>query len=374
MHVSGLNRGRKIILVVGPILLLSILVLMPQNEKTDTPLPITSLSDNNIKDKSRLLGIDINEIPDSDYATSITEVKEIGIDFVQLTLFWDGLEPTPNQYNDEILELIEWYYPSEDVSLIMVINPVDTGKSRVVSDLLDRSLDDPQTISRFNKMIDHVYDKIPHVKLTALAIGNEIDGYLGHHEKWGEYERFYSKVTEHIKSKERWKEVPIGTKATFYGITEKYSEEIRSINDYSDVVMVTHYPLNSDFTFRVPTDIHTDMNLVVKQSYGKPIFFMEMGYSSGSTVNSSPDKQKEFIIEVFDAWDENIEHVKAINFVWMHDLSSADTQYYNEYYGISDSNFSDYLATLGLKYNNGEPKPAWIALKEEAAKRGWGKQ
>jgi len=366
------SRRRKVVLFMVPVFLLFIIILIPQNE--EKYLAETSLLDNNTKNNSRLLGIDINEIPNSDYTTSVSEVKEIGIDFTQITLFWDEIEPIPNQYNDDILNLINWYYPSEKLSLVLVINPIDTGKTRVVNDLLNKELDDPQTISRFNKMIDHVYDKIPDVKLTALAIGNEIDGYLSYNKKWKEYENFYGEVTEHIKKKERWKEVPIGTKAMFQGVVEKYPKEIGSVNKYSDVVMVTYYPLNSDFTFRDPRDVHTDMELVVKQANGKPIFFMEIGYSSGAIVNSSPDKQKEFVIEVFNAWDKNIEHVKAINFVWMYDISEADTLYYNEYYGISDSKFLDYLATLGLKHNDGKPKPAWIALQEEVSKRGWGKQ
>ena len=343
---------------------------MPQNEESQSSE--IHLTGNNIENNSRLLGMAINVIPNSDYLSSVVEIKKIGVNFTPLTLFWDEIESSPNQYNDDMLELINAYFPSADMGLVLVINPIDTGKSRVVSDLLDKPLDDPQIISRFNKMIDHVYEKIPDEKLTALVIGNEIDGYLGQHNKWKEYEKFYSKVTEHIKNKERWKDVPIGTKVMFHGVVEKYSEEIRTINKYSDVVMVTYYPLNPDFTFRDPTDIHTDMDLVIKQADGKPIFFMEMGYSSGSIVNSSPDKQREFVTEVFKAWDSNAEHVVAINFVWMHDISDSGLLYYADYYGISDPVFSDYLGTLGLKHHDGKPKLAWITLKEESAKRGWG--
>ena len=324
-----------------------------------------------IQKKSRLLGVDINEVPNSNYSSSIEEVKELGVDFVQLTLFWDEIEPIPNQYEDDIFELMDWYYPLEDLSVVLVINPIDTNKIRVTPDLLAKSLDDPQTISRFNKMLDHIYDKTPNVELAAISIGNEIDGYLGMNKNWKEYENFYGKAVEHIKSKDRWNHVPVGTKAMFYGITNTYSEELKSINKHSDVIMITYYPLNYDFTFRNPTDVHTDMNLIISQDYKKPIFFMEMGYSSGSIINSSLDKQKEFIIEVFKAWDDNIEYVKAINFVWMHDISEESVQYYNEYYNAADQKFSAYLGTLGLKNHNGEPKIAWEALKEEAFKRGW---
>ena len=221
-------------------------------------------------------------------------------------------------------------------------------------------------------MIDRFYEKTPDIRVSGIVIGNEVGAYMDSSAKWNAYESFYGQVTEHIKNKERWKDAPIGIKTMFTGITKQYVKEIMSINKHSDVIMVTYYPLTSDFTFRDPSDVDKDMQLVIEKAEGKPVYIMEIGYSSGSIVNSSPENQKKIINEVFKTWDKYAEHIKVINFVWMHDILDADVLYYNEYYGTSDPNFSNYLATLGLKHNDGKPKIAWTALEEEDSNRGWG--
>jgi len=345
------------------------IIPLQENSKSIQP---NLIHNNDIDKNSRLLGITINEGKNADYITAIKEAKELGVDFVPLALAWDMIEMTPNQFNDEFLDLINWIYSSQDIEIMLQIAPIEHKVNRMVPDLKEKSFDDPEVISRFNKMIDHFYEKTPDVKIAAISIGNEIDAYIDSSTKWNAYESFYKQVTEHIKDKKRWVDVPIGVKTMFTGITRQYANEIMSLNQYSDVIMVTYYPLASDFTFRDTDDVDEDMRLIIEKAKDKPIYFMEIGYSSGSIVNSSQDKQKEFVIKVFKAWDKYAEHVKTINFVWMHDILDKDVLYYNEYYGTSDPRFSDYLATLGLKHNDGKPKLAWIALKEESSKRGWG--
>jgi hypothetical protein len=348
----------------------------------DTPTPVeeqvtesqsieTVTESQSIEKGSRLLGVDITHVPNVDYATSLTEAEGIGIDFITLSISWDDLEPEPNQYNDSFLELVNSFYSSRDIELIFIITPIDGDHNRAASDLKNKSFDDEEVISRFNKMMDYVYDKTPNLKLAGIGIGNEIAVYLDSPEDWQSYEKFYKQVGEHINSKDRWKEVPIGTKVQFSGIVTKYPEEIKSINRYSDVFMVTYYPLESDLTFRDPTTVESDMQLVIQQAAGKPIYFLEMGYSSGTLVNSSLEKQKQFILEVFKAWDKHADNVKAINFTWMHDISESKLTEYVDYYDLEDSTFRDYLGTLGLKYYDGQPKSSWITLKEESSVRGW---
>ena len=369
-----MNQKKKSGLLAGIILAGIIIFSLTSQEENLESTEDSLTKDNSIDKKSRLLGIAINEGKNIDYITAIKEAKKTGVDFVPLALTWDMIELEPNQYNDEFLELINWIYSSQDIEIILQIAPIEHKVNRMVSDLKEKSFDDPEVILRFNKLIDHFYEKTPGIKVSGIVIGNEIGVYMDSSAKWNAYEEFYKQVTEHVKSKERWKDSPVGVKTMFTGMTKQHVNEIMSINRHSDVIMVTYYPLASDFTFRDPNDVDEDMQLVIEKSGGKPIYFLEVGYSSGNIVNSSPERQKEFVIKVFKAWDKHAEHVKAINFVWMHDILDADVLHYGEYYGISNPKFSDYLATLGLKHNDGEPKIAWTALEEEAAKRGWDEQ
>jgi len=47
------------------------------------------------------------------------------------------------------------------------------------ADLAGTPFDDPAFIQRFKALLDYVLAQIPDLQLTSLAIGNEIDGYLG---------------------------------------------------------------------------------------------------------------------------------------------------------------------------------------------------
>ena len=356
---------------LGTGIILTSIIIFSLTLQEEVPVEDNLASNDSIGKNSRLLGIAINEGKNTDYITAIEQAKELGVDFVPIALTWDMIEMSPNQYNDEFLDLINWMYSSQDIEIMLQIAPIEHRVNRMAPDLKEKPFDDPEVILRFNKMIDYFYEKTPDIKIMSMAIGSEIDAHMDTPERWNAYESFYKQVTEHIKNKERWKDIPIGVKTMFTGITEQHINEIMSINKHSDVIMVTYYPLASDFTFRDPSDVDADMQLVIEKAGGKPIYFLEVGYSSGNVVKSSPEKQKRFVIEVFKAWDKHAEYIRAINFVWMHDVLDEDVLHYNEYYGTSDPKFSNYLGTLGLKHNDGKPKNAWITLEEESEKRGW---
>lgn len=46
----------------------------------------------------------------------------------------------------------------------------------------------------------------------------------------------------------------------FHGLTGKYQKELPSHNQYSDVIFVTYYPLQPDFSVQNPSVVFTDMN------------------------------------------------------------------------------------------------------------------
>ncbi len=99
----------------------------------------------------------------------------------------------------------------------------------------------------------------------------------------------------------------------------------------------------------------------------------EAGYPSGADCGSSPERQKEFVKQMFATWDAHAEQVKLVMFVWLHDLSVQDVEHYRTYNGISDKAFLSYLGTLGLRTHGGDgtDKPAFLALKAHAEARGW---
>lgn len=135
--------------------------------------------------------------------------------------------------------------------------------------------------------------------------------------------------------------------------------------------MVNYYPINSDFSVKDPSVVQTDIDELTSIYSGKIIFITETGYPSSSALGSSEEKQKEFIREIFKAWDKHKSQIKLINFVWLHDLSKSEVDLFTKYYGISTQGFREFLRTLGLRTYSGKDKQAFIALKAEAKARGW---
>ena len=79
-----------------------------------------------VERNGRLLGIDANETISVDYDTALTEIKDGGAGFVALALQWDTIETSPGVYDSTMLKLINWFYPTHNIPIILGINPIDT--------------------------------------------------------------------------------------------------------------------------------------------------------------------------------------------------------------------------------------------------------
>jgi len=72
----------------------------------------------------RLLGIDVNMANGMDYDTAFGIAKNTGIDFVTLSFGWDDIETSPMNYTNDNLEIANWYYPSKNCKIALVIAPI----------------------------------------------------------------------------------------------------------------------------------------------------------------------------------------------------------------------------------------------------------
>ncbi len=314
----------------------------------------------------RLLGLGLTEGAVG-FGESFELAQGLGVQVVELPLAWDDIETAPREYHNEYLDIANVFYPPNNMQISLSINPIDTNNLRLPSDLIGKDLDDPEVIERYNKLIDYVFSRTPDVDLVSVSIGNEIDGYLGNdQDKWDQYNRFFKETSAHARSKRPG--VNVGTKIMFEGIM---GNNARAINQHSDIVLVTYYPLNADFRVQDPAVVHRDLDEITSVYSNRTIYFAEAGYPSSSYLGSSEEKQSQFITEMFSAWDDHSAQVAFINLIWLHDISGSEVNRYTGYYSLSSRGFSEYLGTLGLRTYDGEDKQAFATLQREAAARGW---
>ncbi len=315
-----------------------------------------------IKKWNRLLWIDITENNIYNYDNAFNIGQELWMDLVSLSLNWDSLETSKGVYDDTYPNIANYYYPLKKMKIALIVSPIDTTANRVPGYLQWKKINNPEVISAFKDLMDHLLSKMDKVDIVSLSIWNEIDIYLWDNtQKWSEYTDFYNQIKAHISQKN--KNLKIWTKITFSGHKNKtkFSQEI---NKNSDVIMMTYYPLESDFSVQNTSVIEKDFNKLISL-YNKKIHILEAGYPSSILLKSSELKQSDFITKVFESWDEHNNQIDLVLFNWLNDRSSSDIKNSLKYYGSSNNKFSAYLSTLGLIDKNWKKKEAFYKLKKE---------
>ncbi len=320
----------------------------------------------------RQLSLEITNASDDDYGYAFSLAKSTGMQLTTLALMWDDLEPSPGNYEVETnwLQIANDFFPEQNLSITLVINPIDTNTLRLPQDLKDKAFDDPEVMARYKALIDYVFSQIPDLTLSSFSVGNEIDGYLGtDKEKWRQYTHFFEDVAAYIKSKREG--LIVGSKLGFGGLTSSAYDLSQELIKSSDAVMLTYYPLEADFTVKDPTVVHEDFAKLAKLFPYKPIYVLESGYPSSEILGSSEEMQAKFVHEIFSAWDEQAAHITVLDFLWLHDLPPAVVDELAGYYGLNNKKFKAYLGTLGLRTFDAQDKKAFQTLLQEAKARGW---
>lgn len=317
----------------------------------------------------RLLGCGVTE-GSIGYEAAFGHAKSVGIQFVELAQQWDEVEVSPGKFRSPFLKIANAFYAANDTSIVLSINPIDTTALRVPKHLQGKPLDSPEVIRSFIGFVDFVFEALPDLKVIAVSLGNEVDGWLaGDPKSWERYSGFVDAVSEHIRKTRPG--IPIGVKATWASIVKDRKRELEALNQRTDAVMVTYYPLNPDFTVRQPSVVGEEIDRLVKIAGGKPVLLLETGYPCGIENASSERQQAEFVEEIFTAWDRHSESLRMVNFVWLCDMSRADVAAMTKYYSVQAPAFASFLSTLGLRTHDGKAREAFLRLESSATSRGW---
>src|SRR3989344_5279388 len=318
---------------------------------------------------NRLLGMAVSE-GKIGFEKAFALAQGVGVKVIELPTSWNDGEPEARQYVEGWLPIADQFYPQAGIKLAISLNPIDTNNLRLPKDLKNKSFNDPEVIERYKSFVDFAAKQLPNSDVFFVAIGNEIDIYLGSSDKrWGEYTEFFAAVAPYVK--EKFPSAVIGSKISYEGII-KLNDKVRRLNNYANVVLTTYYPFKQGgFIVRDPNTVHEDFKRIVDLYPDKKIYFAEIGYTSGSLNGSNETKQADFIKETFAAWDTYVDKITLFNFQWLHDQSPETVSAWQQYYGLKDKGFASYLGTLGLRTYDGKDKQAFVVLGEEVKKRGW---
>ena len=327
---------------------------------------------------ARILGMDTaNSAEKAPPLDPYYRARAAGAEATSLSLNWNQIEPAPNTYVDPygLLATTNWFYPAGGTRLSLTIRPIDGNWKPVPSDLVGVAFDDPRMIHRFIAMLAWVLQRMPDVTFTSIQIGNEIDLYEDLDVT--AYAAFL--YWSNIQIKTLRPDIRVGFTATWGGLVAgPTSDALLWLKPWVDVVGVTYYPLAANYQARQPTVVQGDFDALIDRVGDRVVFLQEVGYPSGSLNNSSDVKQRDFVRNVFAAWDRYANIIEYLSFVRVQDWSQerANSVASEPPHGVPDPRFAEYLKTLGFRTypGTGLDKPALTTLAQEAAARGWGGQ
>lgn len=347
----------------------------------------------------RMFGINMSE-GDQGFEGAYADWKQSGAEVIELNIPWnlfygsgDGTGSTTDGFHDpfDLLASTD-RYGTDGVKLALSIAVIDTAGPALPADLDGQSYSAASVTGAFHAFLDELFSNsgpgdvlaIPEsVDLVSVSIGNEVDlGDLDTDAKWADYTGFFADAAAYLKNDVGYSGV-VGCKTTVMGgvfggntdgTTGGYFQQIESLNEHADVVMLNYYPQDENQQVLEPTIVHDHLASLVAafSSLGKPIWLMEVGYQSDSRhCGSSEEKQAQFFAEFFAAWDTQREAVETVIVDWLNDQPDWQIEEWKTTYGSDSKPFVAYLSTLGLRDKSGNPKPAWNQVLAELTARGW---
>lgn len=303
----------------------------------------------------------------SAYEKTITDVLQAGAQGLLLAQTWHEMEPKRGQYNQGKMKGDLQINRVDDFQQVLLgIQVINTVKREVPRSLKKKDWDSPEMIAAFR---DYIQWTAPQVKnrVHMISIGNEVDTYFREHpEEWDAYKRFYDQSIDYIH--QVLPDVRVGTTMTFEGLTKGYVEQMTRLNERSDIVIMTYYPLEK-LKVKTADAPLTDLPQMVKFAAGKPLVMQEVGYPTASSLGGSMAGQAVFVENMFKAWEATGTAVPFISFFMQHDFADVTCRSLSDYYGAAQSTIMyDFLCSLGLRDALGQPKPAWDVFVSHAAR------
>lgn len=223
------------------------------------------------------------------------------------------------------------------------------------------SFDSQAMIDDFGAMLDALVPELVIRDVFFIAIGNEIDIWLGDHpDQILPYATFLEAARERIHAIEP----RMGVGSALTSDVVHHPEIAGVILDASDLAVFTYYPLDPSFSVLEPSVINTDLDAMLTVAGDKQVIIQEIGYPSGWPIpgnNSSVGKQREFVERMFDSFDAR-PRVRAWSLLHLGDWNPDQLDIFTEYYGIDFPEFVEYLGTLGLFWTDGVAKPGFEAF------------
>ncbi len=318
----------------------------------------------------RSLGMVLTTAQTGDLEHAAMLAHTAGVSRAPITYGWRALEPEPGNYNDGNLAMAALFFTAMGMSIDVAITPIASSRLVMPEDLAHRDFDDPEVIKRYLDLIEHVMTVLADADVRLLLIGVEVDKYLADDDDaWAAFTRFTDAVASYVHSIRPGVEIGVQSST---GSRLSDADRWSGIDQITDIIATSYYPMDG-FQVRDPSDIAGDFDALTALHPDRTIRIVEAGYPSSKANGSSNERQAQFIQALFAAWDDHAGQILSITLSMQHDYGPAHVDAICAFYGDYRERYASFIGSIGLRSwtGDGSPKPAWEALMNETAARGW---
>lgn len=325
---------------------------------------------------NRQMGMVLEMAQNNNFDSATARGLQLCMGYTHFVSNWEICETAPGQFNGvgmTFLDIINVYYPFYNVKVEIGVSVLNTVTREVPADLDTVRFNSLTMINRFKIYLDTMFAHIPALDVEVLCIGNESDVLFANDPQlMADFEVFYDSVSRYARQRYQQlynRPLKIATTLTWGGLTSPtLSASLAQLNQLSDLIAVTYYPLTGNFQVRPPNSPLTDFAALtaIYNDTNKRIWFVECGYPSSAACGSTNQAQADFYDYVFQAWDANAAMVEGISPFLLHDWNQTYVDTLAVFYGLGNNfQFKEYLRTLGLRTyaGDGTNKPAYDVVR-----------
>lgn len=328
-------------------------------------IALTATRQNPAKDTG-LLGLQLNVTVNGgvkELFESAQEERDMGCRAIPFSIKWKDLEPSPGQFDlDKLKSEFAWRERFGFFSYL-TLQTIDTNQRTVPSDLTGEPWNSNRMLSRETALFRAIAKVLPKT-VRAVMLGNEVDAYLtAHRDELSSYLSFLKAGREAIRSE--LPAMPVGVTTMFMSLRSD-TRLVEQLQAPMDIVAMTYYPLQGMAMVRPPSEVGGDFDQMLAIAGRRLLFLQEAGVPASPIVGSSEDLQAEFVNRLFDAMEKHRTRIAAVCYFLEVDFSDKLIDQLVGYYQVGLPEFRAFLATLGLKKQDGTPRKAWGVFRARA--------
>ena len=362
----GIGIGIAVIVVV-----IGVAILLTGSEP-----PITSQSNEKI-------GLVINSpsqsttLQELDQIYSKSSATDIGRSNVYL--FWNIVEPVRGEYDWKQSDIIMGLNEKNDLKVTLFFSVINGETLGPFPNWIGKPSLNSLGEDRLVSILDEILSRY-HIVDTVIISGETESQFRYYEQNIPVYHELFSGAYDSLK--EKHPDVKFGNSFALHNVLNKNLEHVVGDLAIGDFIAFSYFPVDSlNDIVKTPQEAKADLEKIFEIVPDKKIAFFEISWSTSDSIGGNPESQKEFLIQLFDFYEENESEIEFLT--WYRYSDRPQGTCVVEQQQIGDERISvgggsglgssehvierlnHYVCSAGLVDVNGNSKSGWNEFKNQ---------